>query len=529
MQTIKTAVVVVLLLAVCYGAIVALNAPDPKLPPELEQWAEQGELDLSMDPSAMVAVEMPKPAISQNSTFPIATPSSSSSSLGSLPGDSATLPKFDLSGAQVSANGLTSQRAGNSQSLIPEFQGPDGPMVSLPSSPPVSAPNISATVNAGPAASGGANSLPLNTGDVPTALAKQEGASPTGLLAGANSLPQVTAPALPSLPRAPASPVSSELSVPGYLTSASTSANSNTGFSASAPSNSPNQSTNSGSLANTLGATTPPSLGGASGTDRNAAASASTVNSQISGSPTAVVDETRKLPTQPFRNAREQALKQVKDGKLKDALFTLSMFYGSVELTRDEYYDMLEILDELAKEVIYSRRHLMELPYRAVPGDTVESISIKYGITRDLLIRVNGMDNSNVVLPGTELKVLRGPFRAQVDLTRGELTLFVGELYAGRFPISVGQDPVAREGSFEIVDKRIDRPYYGAGSDIPANDPRNPYGGYWINLGQDMCIHGTAEMATSELSKAGCISLAPIDAANVYAILAQGAKVRVHR
>ena len=35
MQTIKTGVVVALLLAVCYGAFVALNAPEPALPDEL--------------------------------------------------------------------------------------------------------------------------------------------------------------------------------------------------------------------------------------------------------------------------------------------------------------------------------------------------------------------------------------------------------------------------------------------------------------------------------------------------------------
>lgn len=35
MQTIKTGVVVALLLAVCYGAFVALNAPEPNLPDEL--------------------------------------------------------------------------------------------------------------------------------------------------------------------------------------------------------------------------------------------------------------------------------------------------------------------------------------------------------------------------------------------------------------------------------------------------------------------------------------------------------------
>lgn len=72
-----------------------------------------------------------------------------------------------------------------------------------------------------------------------------------------------------------------------------------------------------------------------------------------------------------------------------------------------------------------------------------------------------------------------------MSIGRQELTVFLGELYAGRFPVSFGKDPSPVEGTFEIVDRRRDRTYYGTGGKvIPAGDPRNPYGGYWLNLGQ---------------------------------------------
>ncbi len=494
MQTIKTAVVVVLLLAVCYGAIVALNAPDPKLPPELEQWAEQGELDLSMDPGEMVAIEMPQPKSAPYSSNGTLRTEELANTPNQLP---TSLPKFDLQGSHVQSNSSPQSQyePGKSESLIPELAGPDGPMVLLEHSPASSSqPNIKPQT-------------------------ASESNSP-GLLASSASLPNVSAPTLPSFPST--NHTASPTALPGHLTSASS------GGVATLPSST---NTSLGS-AHSVATSTPPSLAGINTLSLNlpenpTSAAESLQNGGNLQSPNTA---TSKLPTMSFGNAREQTLKLAKEGKLKDALFTMSMFYDSVELTRDEHVDMLAILDALAAEVIYSRQHLLEKPYRAVPGDTVDSIAIKHSITRELLVRINGLDNSNVVLPSTELKVVRGPFRAEVDLTRGELTLLVGELYAGRFPISVGQDPFPREGTFEIVDKRIDRSYYGAGSNpIPANDPRNPYGGYWLNLGQDMCIHGTAEMATTELSKAGCISLAPIDAADVYAILAQGTKVRVHR
>lgn len=57
MQTIKTGVVVALLMAVCYGAFVALNAPEPKLPDEL-----LSEFDWNPDDAALeglMDIEMP--------------------------------------------------------------------------------------------------------------------------------------------------------------------------------------------------------------------------------------------------------------------------------------------------------------------------------------------------------------------------------------------------------------------------------------------------------------------------------------
>ncbi len=140
------------------------------------------------------------------------------------------------------------------------------------------------------------------------------------------------------------------------------------------------------------------------------------------------------------------------------------------------------------------------------------------------------MGDSKVVLAGTELKVFNGPFRGEVDLSKGELTLFLGDLYAGRFPVSFGKEPAPREGSYSIVERRRDHSYVGPDSKfIAANDARNPYGGYWMHLGNDLCIHGSPETSTPETEAAGCISLAPLDAKEVYTLLTQGSEVVIKR
>ena len=70
--------------------------------------------------------------------------------------------------------------------------------------------------------------------------------------------------------------------------------------------------------------------------------------------------------------------------------------------------------------------------------------------------------------------------------------------------------------------------YYGLdGRVIPANDPNNPYGGWWISLGGEVAIHGSP--ATPSNQTLGCISLSPQDAKDVYSILSMGSEVAIRR
>jgi lipoprotein-anchoring transpeptidase ErfK/SrfK len=146
-----------------------------------------------------------------------------------------------------------------------------------------------------------------------------------------------------------------------------------------------------------------------------------------------------------------------------------------------------------------------------------------------LLANINGVNDPRILVPGTELKVVPGPMRAEVNVTAGELTLFLGELYAGRFPISIGSEP-PQPKEYTVQNKSPDRTYIGPdGRTIAANDPTNPYGQYWIDLGPEACIHGSPQSAAPGTQTLGCISLSPQDARDVYAMLVPGSKVVVKR
>lgn len=233
-------------------------------------------------------------------------------------------------------------------------------------------------------------------------------------------------------------------------------------------------------------------------------------------------------PNLGLANAIQTADKQYKADQRKEALATLSLFYSTPNLSPSEREQLLSRLDPLAGEVIYSRRHLTEQPHRVGHNETLMEIAARYEVPWQLLANINNIQDPVTVLPGTELKVVRGPFRAEVSLDNQELTLFMGDLYAGRFPIAVGSDPVPKPGTYTVQDKQTSRTYYdAAGTPVPANSPNNPYGTVWMDLGGQLSIHGSPER-TRPTDK-GCLSLSGDFAEDVYGILSQGSSVTIRR
>lgn len=214
----------------------------------------------------------------------------------------------------------------------------------------------------------------------------------------------------------------------------------------------------------------------------------------------------------------------------REALAILSPFYTNAHLPPESRETLLSWLDALAARTIYSPEHLLEQPY-VVQGnqETLYSVAEKYEVPFQLLQNINAgqVQQARILLPGSELKVVRGPFRAEVDLTRSELTLFLGELYAGRFPFTRGEEFV-EPGNYSVQDKQNGREYYGVDRTIAGNDPSNPYGACWLGLENGVCIHGSPPENPAG-APLGCISLSPRDANDVFGILSKGSAVVVRR
>ena len=253
-------------------------------------------------------------------------------------------------------------------------------------------------------------------------------------------------------------------------------------------------------------------------------------------------DATESLLQNKFAAFMDAVQKRLNEGKLAEAHLALSSLYGNPDLPADQAQQITDLLDQLAGTVIYSRRHYLEPAYVAQSGDTLDRIARQYNIPWQLLGRINGLmppgatSNEDPIKdqplpPGKELKVVRGPFEAVVNLNKHELTLMVQNRYAGRFPIGVGRDQPKLDGEYTVRNKTPSPAYHGPdGVNIGSNDPQNPLGNAWIGLTDHIGIHGTNNpQAVGRDDNRGAICIGDRDLQDIYGILSVGSRVRILR
>jgi LysM repeat protein len=136
--------------------------------------------------------------------------------------------------------------------------------------------------------------------------------------------------------------------------------------------------------------------------------------------------------------------------ELARALELLTPWHNDPSLAPADAERVEALLGQLAGTVVYSTEHQLE-PARSVKaGETLETIAKEYNVPWQLLAKINGIPAADQVRPGQELKVLRGPFSAVVDLSHKELTLTIDGRYAGKFAVAESTVAPVAEGEWTV-------------------------------------------------------------------------------
>jgi LysM repeat protein len=232
----------------------------------------------------------------------------------------------------------------------------------------------------------------------------------------------------------------------------------------------------------------------------------------------------------PFAEFIAESKERLNRGEFVEVYKELDARHGEGGLNADEDRQLTELLDQVAGTVVYSTGHFLEPAYRVRPGDTLDAIAETYKVTPQLLAKINSISDPLSLEPGKELKVVRGPFDAHIDLDKLELTLRLQGCYAGRFTIGTGNDHPQLAGSHTVRAKMLGPTYYGRDETIAGDDPKNPLGKHWIGLDNRIGIHGTNDQRNvGATSQQGAICLGDRDIDDVFDILTIGSRVVVRR
>jgi LysM repeat protein len=205
---------------------------------------------------------------------------------------------------------------------------------------------------------------------------------------------------------------------------------------------------------------------------------------------------------------------------LKQAHQLLSKWHADETLSPADAQKVESLLGQLAGTVIYSTEHQLE-PARVVkPGETLETIAKEYNVPWQLLAKINSVPAPDQVRPGQELKVVRGPFSAVVDLQRSEMSLEVGGCYAGSFPVTPPADAATSEGEWVV-----------SGPLGPERALVLQRTGTNAAPGQKVALGNISAGAAQQIGAASqrFITLSAQDAEDVTDILSVGSRVTVRR
>ena len=225
----------------------------------------------------------------------------------------------------------------------------------------------------------------------------------------------------------------------------------------------------------------------------------------------------------------------IQAGNYAAALTALSPLYRDRQLSVSQRDQLVTMLDQLAGSVIYSPEPHLLPAHTVQPGETLATLAAQHGLSEQFLARVNGIASNARLAAGTQLKVISGPFRAEISLADREITLFVGDLYAGRFSCAIGRDLPAQVKQMSVVSISGARSFvdFRTGEKIEPGAPNNPYGNHWIELApvsapatSGLGIHSVGTAINASDTR-GCVSVSAAEAADLAAILSPGSRIAV--
>ena len=242
----------------------------------------------------------------------------------------------------------------------------------------------------------------------------------------------------------------------------------------------------------------------------------------------------------------EEGLNLIDQDHVVDARRALTNALQSGRLTESEIAQARGVLTDLNDQMVFSPEIVDGDPYSmeyiVQGGDTLSGIVKKMGIQVDwrFIQRINNIKSASGIRPGQNLKLVTGPFHAEVDKKSYRINLYLGEganqVFVRSYRVGLGEYNSTPIGAFKVRrNSKLINPTWvnpRTRAFFAADDPANPIGERWIGLEgieertadlSGLGIHGTIEPETIGTDASmGCVRMHSDDVAEIYEVLAEG-------
>lgn len=212
------------------------------------------------------------------------------------------------------------------------------------------------------------------------------------------------------------------------------------------------------------------------------------------------------------------------------------------DLARDQLTSIAQLLT-FSPTVMEDDPLVMRYTVRS--GDSLSKIAAQNDLQTDwrFIARVNKINDPRRIRVGQTLKLVKGPFHAEISKSNYRLDLWAelptdaggGRVFIASFPVGLGEFNSTPNGTWKVRSnsRLINPPWTNprTGEYFSADNPENPIGERWIGLqGTDqntsvisgIGIHGTiAPSSIGTQSSMGCIRMHDQDVRVLYELLAE--------
>ena len=158
--------------------------------------------------------------------------------------------------------------------------------------------------------------------------------------------------------------------------------------------------------------------------------------------------------------------------------------------------------------------------YEVQPGDALINIAKEFHTTVEAITKANNIKN-DMIYPGMKLRVLNGKLSIFVDKSLNILTIKFNDEIVKTYNISTGKNNSTPTGTYKIINKIINPPWYKDGKEIPPTSPENILGSRWMGLNiPGIGIHGTTkpEEIGQQITE-GCVRMRNNEVEELYSLV----------